>query len=353
MNIVRTTELAIGASLIGSSLFMAFTRSVGLSYVITITGLLFLLHGTGFLHEYMIRVILSWYRTKKPAIGIIADLPWLGTHGCAWSRMGPKEWLSRMNDTMANSETKAEIKLIRVSKPWTRWFLDRYAVIINPYGSTYPETDTEDLSVMRSILSYVQNGGMFVNVADIPFFFAHDPKRSILYCAASQDTHLYKKLVWQLYGLQYGQNPFEMPPPYPYVDTPFLKTVNVNIVATETRGLNSSTKQTGFYPMYGSLCLKEGGPPIEDVAIHRGIVGAGHVESIVEELEWELEWTRMRFTPLCYINYGKGRILASLLFLECTEQADKVRDKITNLQFDLVIKGVSDMLRRPDSDHLA
>ena len=75
MNVVRTTTLAIGASLIGSSLFIFLAKLDMLSSTILVMGIMFLLHGAGFLQEFMVRKILRWYRTKKPVIGIINDLP--------------------------------------------------------------------------------------------------------------------------------------------------------------------------------------------------------------------------------------------------------------------------------------
>lgn len=331
MNVVRTTTLAIGASLIGSSLFIALAKPDALSLIILAIGVMFLLHGTGFLQEYMVRGILRWYRIKKPVIGIINDLS--GTHGWAWSKMKPEGWLFKINNAINKSQIKAESKLIKITKPWTRWFLDRYLVIINPYGSVYPEIDIENLTVMRLILHYVHHGGMFVNVADIPFFFPHDPERKITYCSATQPVHLYKQLVWYLRRLPEYEQDFGKVP-YPYVETPFLRAVMVDIINTEIR------KDKKITPMYTSLKLKNSGYSLENVAINRGILCSNHVETIVEKLEWDGKLS----TPLCYIHFGKGKFLLSLIFLEYDEQPEDIREKITNLQCDLIIKEVKDKI---------
>jgi hypothetical protein len=47
-----------------------------------------------------------------------------------------------------------------------------YPIIINPYGGAYPEHDLENFSEFKQILSYVDGGGIYVNIADIPFYFA-------------------------------------------------------------------------------------------------------------------------------------------------------------------------------------
>ncbi|MCK4733060.1 MAG: hypothetical protein KAT65_11450 [Methanophagales archaeon] len=346
MNVIRTTTLAIGASLIGSSLFMVLAKPDVLSSIALVMGVVFLLHGTGFLQGYIVRKFLRWYRTKKPVIGIVNDLPWPenGGYGWSWSRMNPEEWHSKVNDIIKKRRINAKAKIIKIAKPWTRWFLDRYLVVINPYGSVYPEIDMENQTIMRLILHYVRCGGMFVNVADIPFSFPYDSKRKIMYGAFTQDVHLYKQLVWQLRQVRYDQDVIETSPPYPYVETPFLRAVKVNIVATEVRKFNSKAKQTEIFPMFASLKLNNSNLILENVAIHRGIVCDSHVKSIVEELEWEREWERMRFTPLCYIHFEKGKFLVSLIFLEHDDNR-VVREGITNLLCDLVIKEVKDVLR--------
>ena len=326
MNVVRTTTLAIGASLIGSSLFIVLAKPDALSLIILAMGVMFLLHGTGFLQEYMVRGILRWYRIKKPAIGIINDLS--GTHGWAWSKMKPEGWLFKINNAINKSQIKAESKLIKITKPWTRWFLDRYLIIINPYGSVYPEINIENLTVMRLILHFVHNGGIFVNVADIPFFFPYDLEKKILYCPTRMEqVHLYKHLIRYLSRLLHEQDLKEF---YPGMDSPFSKAVMVDIINTEIK------ENEKIIPMHTSLKLKNSSYSLENVAINRGIRCSNHVESIVEELEWDGKL----FTPLCYIHFGKGKSLFSLIFLEYDEQPEDIREKITNLQCDLIIKEV-------------
>lgn len=52
--------------------------------------------------------------------------------------------------------------------------LRHYPVVINPYGGVYPEDDLTNLSTLNEIFSFVRNGGIFINVADIPFYYAYD-----------------------------------------------------------------------------------------------------------------------------------------------------------------------------------
>jgi hypothetical protein len=52
----------------------------------------------------------------------------------------------------------------------------RYSAILNPYGGVYPEEDLAGTIVLSNIFDYVGRGGTFVNVADVPGFWAYSPK---------------------------------------------------------------------------------------------------------------------------------------------------------------------------------
>jgi hypothetical protein len=58
MSVAKTTTLAIGASLIGSSLAIVLVKPDVLSLTILVTGIISLLHGTGFIQEYIARKFL-------------------------------------------------------------------------------------------------------------------------------------------------------------------------------------------------------------------------------------------------------------------------------------------------------
>ena len=332
MDVVRTTTLAIGASLIGSSLFMVIEKPHTLSLIILALGALFLLHGTGFLQEYMVRRVIRRYRTIRPSIGIISDLPWPrnGSYDGAWSKMKPEEWHSKIKEKLKANRLKAKVKLINITNPWTSFFIDRQLVIINPYGSIYPETNIENLAVMQLILRFINNGGIFLNVADVPFFFPYNLEKNIMYCPTRHGpSHFYKYQIKHLRELiSNKQNHKE---PYPGLDTPFSEAVMADIMNTEIKN------NKRIIPMHAALKLKDSNIRFENVVIHRGLrCNKNHIKSIVDELEWD----GMNFTPLCYAHYGKGKSILSLFFLESDEQQEETREKITNLQCDLIIKEV-------------
>lgn len=49
-----------------------------------------------------------------------------------------------------------------------------FDIIINPFGEEYPEIDKPNLITLRKIVQFVKNGGVFVNVAGLAFFYLWD-----------------------------------------------------------------------------------------------------------------------------------------------------------------------------------
>jgi uncharacterized membrane protein len=332
MSIAKTTTLAIGASLIGSSLAVVLEKPAMLSLTILITGIICLLHGTGFIQECVIRKFLRWYRTKKPLIAIIKDLPW-SDYGHVWSKMSPDKWLSQLDEKLSDGQNKINVKLVKITNPWTRWFLDRYSVILNPYGPKYPESNIENLAIMKSILNYIGKGGVFVNVADIPFFFPFDKERKILYCPTRTDSvaHYYKVLKYKIIQIIEPKETKEFKEPSPGYDSLFSKLVMVDVFGTEVNIFDPQRKKVVKTPIRSSLKVKDKEVTLENVIIHRAIISTDHVKSIVEELEWD----GLLFTPFCCIHYGRGKILASLIWLD--HQPDGIKEKIIDLLCDLIV----------------
>lgn len=52
----------------------------------------------------------------------------------------------------------------------------KYPVVINPYGGVYPENNVATQESLDRIFDYVLNGGIYINIADIPFYYAFDMK---------------------------------------------------------------------------------------------------------------------------------------------------------------------------------
>ena len=48
--------------------------------------------------------------------------------------------------------------------------------MINPYGGVYPEEDLSTLVSLDRVFDFVRTGGIYINIADIPFYYAFDKK---------------------------------------------------------------------------------------------------------------------------------------------------------------------------------
>ena len=49
-----------------------------------------------------------------------------------------------------------------------------FSIIINPFGEAYPELGSAEGVGLRTILSYIQDGGIFVNSGGQPFVYSWD-----------------------------------------------------------------------------------------------------------------------------------------------------------------------------------
>ena len=52
--------------------------------------------------------------------------------------------------------------------------LNNFSVILNPYGGVYPEENIENFTSLNRIFDYVRGGGIYINISDIPFYYAFD-----------------------------------------------------------------------------------------------------------------------------------------------------------------------------------
>jgi hypothetical protein len=348
MSTARTAALAIGASLFGSAFGTSLIKPGTLTWVLSAVGVLVLLLGTGFLQEAVVRRILRSIRKKRPVIAIISDLPWTSdpetrTYIWAWCKMDPAEWKRAIDHDAKQVGISVKVKHIRIMKPHVRFFLDRYSVILNPYGSAYPEVNTKDLPVLHTILNYVLHGGLFVNVADIPFYWAYDSQRAVFYDLAKY-SHQLTPTEYIIDGNTLRLEAWSLRSFGPFPETPFLSEVKVNMINTEGGG--------GGPPCH-DLTTKDNSLNIRklhQIAVNRAAVvdrlsqyesaaplHRGRVESIVEEIDKKGQ----ALTPLCYVNFGKGRFLISLAFLDSRSQQEQSKEQISSLLRELILKSIS------------
>lgn len=83
---------------------------------------------------------------------------------------GTSSWV---NISLRQLMTEIKKYYKRVTRTSKMFIAELYPMIINPYGGSYLETDLEDLPEFNRIKRYVRKGGIFINIADIPFYYAY------------------------------------------------------------------------------------------------------------------------------------------------------------------------------------
>jgi hypothetical protein len=155
---------------------------------------------------------------KRKTIAIIRQ------EGCprAFTRFTPDDWRQRFDSLGRQHNLKIEII-------GPKQISGKYVAIVNPYGEYYPEEDLVELKTLKSIKKYVFNGGVFVNVGGIAFFYGYDAVRR-------REATLAKELdiyVEQMLGQQRVLMPSRLWPNYVYslIETPladFFKVVTTS-----------------------------------------------------------------------------------------------------------------------------
>lgn len=79
------------------------------------------------------------------------------------------DWEKRFSQISDAGKGKYEIEKIPISKVG-----NEFAVIINPFGEAYPERDVKKRIAFNILKNYIEDGGVLVNVAGFPFFYAWD-----------------------------------------------------------------------------------------------------------------------------------------------------------------------------------
>lgn len=161
--------LLITSSINGLQDIVAITSLVGLLSVSTILIL-------GF--ESVFSWLVKWWRKSKfdslIKIGVLNG--YLDEHKTGklpsnyYTKYNPRDWYDELSS----------IKGFDVDWAVATEISDNFDIIINPFGETYPEIDKPNLSTLRNIRTFVKNGGIFVNVAGLAFYYVWDGQKEDL-----------------------------------------------------------------------------------------------------------------------------------------------------------------------------
>jgi HEPN domain-containing protein len=87
----------------------------------------------------------------------------------SFSEFKIEDWEKRFSQAADAGKQNFEVEIVPLSRVGSE-----YAVIVNPFGEAYPEKDVKSRFAFNHLKNYVEDGGVLVNVAGFPFFWAWD-----------------------------------------------------------------------------------------------------------------------------------------------------------------------------------
>lgn len=286
------------ASILGTLLFQpplpaSYYRICGAIIVILI------LYGSGAISK-MWKSYNLWRRKGNrlivPKLGILDDMKWnpQDKEISTGTNISPEEWKKEIEKLARESKVKIKVELIGIKKNF-----DPYFGILNPYGSVYPERDIKNSETLNKILTYVSEGGLFINVADIPGYYAYN-----LLLRRRLDA------TPPIYGIDRTPNGrIQIIPVRPFELTPFMEKLGLRVLNIERTPLFNWNVE--FEEKFNSIVNKIW----EDkhhINVHRAVVVERNIEAIIKPKKLNNE----HVTPFFFVNYGNGKFLISLVWLD-------------------------------------
>lgn len=276
-----------------------------------------LLFGVGVLQDRCHLHVLRKRRKQPFRIGILSDMGEFmpGAEYYVWTDVGLDAWKTAIERTAEALDVEIEAVFLRVTDHF-----DRYAAILNPFGGAYPEVDLSSLKTLDNILRYVREGGLFVNVADIPTYWAYSPllKRRIDN-TPSTDIPINRngKIV---------VIPFR-----PFGRTPLMKELGLEGVNTETIGKIQQRLDSIMPSAQGVFTAS------------RVVILESNVETCIPPVELKVGSAGSRqASSIVRVKYGDGHFLLSLAWMTDQSQTDAtkrlLRDALAKLTLETLVR---------------
>lgn len=318
MDIRRSLTLLFAGALAGV-MGGVIVQTGGLSQLATILIIivsLLILLGVGVpslaIYHYHLRA-----RKRKPRIGILNDMQWSleDEQIRTWTDISPQVWLQDTEKYIKEKDVKATVKMIKTTDNF-----EPYTVVINPYGGVYPEEDLVSFTTLDKILKYVQEGGLFVNVADIPGYWAYNPLLKKRTEAAPA--------VWDVVHTQDGKIVLRALRPFPMV--PWMKRLGLGVVNVESTFRNALNldSEAKFKQIIGS--------EIQGLRLHRLAFLEKNVESVHKAiLLLDEAGQPTELTSIFFATYKDGAFLISLISIE--SQIESTKEMLKKVIIGLVL----------------
>ena len=249
-----------------------------------------------------------------PRVGILCDMEWEEqnhlTH--TGTNVTPEEWRKAIETKAGEENLNLKVKMLSVEANFAP-----YLVVLNPYGGVYPETDLKDFTTLSQIFTYVKNGGLFVNVADIPGFWAFNPllKRKLhatppIYGVTISEAEKKEDDFEAKEGGRRG-NEIRVTEVRSFLRTPFVEKLGLRVIDTE--GMDCFNWNIEFAAPYDKVAASK-----LTMTVHRAVetefFGEPTVKALVKPRIEAPFGKNTRLTPLFLADFGEGRFLISLIF---------------------------------------
>lgn len=247
-------------------------------------------------------------REISKVIGIFSDMAWEPENQeiSAWTNISPVDWKNAIEKYATTNKARIKVKLIN-----TKDNFDRYTAIVNPYGGVYPERNLKEHATLNKIFDYVEHEGIFINVADIPGYWAYNPL-------------LKRKLdaTPQIYGTtQDRSGRIAFVPARLFELTPFVERLGLRVL---------NTAGYCFSPRW-SFENKSGINKELEINIDRAVVVEKNVVPIIKPQKFNSS----NVTPIFYTKYGDGKFLLSLIWFDLSRKSN---DPTMGLLIESIIK---------------
>ena len=222
--------------------------------------------------------------------------------------VSPQVWKDAIEKVGLSQAAKLEVRLINRDAVF-----DKHAAILNPYGGVYPESNLKTQFTMGKTIEYVENGGLFVNIADVPGYYAYSPQ-------------LRRRLditppIWRMEDTPEG---VQVSPVRPFMLTPLMETLGLVVSGTEPFP----------WQVVGGPVFSKAIGDVGKIEVERVVAVERNVQSLIQPRK--LNGTDS--TPFFTVPYGNGRFLMSLMYLDRPEN-ELMKDAIANALVQLVTEG--------------
>ncbi len=263
---------------------------------VSISFILITCYGLSILNTF-VRCIVQTVRNARSKgrrmVGILDDISWTADRETisSWTHVKPCDWIERIHTYEFGDVNKRKLRANKIS---LKANLNRYNIVLNPYGGVYPESDTVKMVNLEKIFSFVSEGGLFLNVADVPGYWMYNTRLGTKVDATPST-----------YGVLQHKDGLQLFPIRPFEKTPFMEKLSIRVVNSSDQN-DSSWKYSCTNNFF-----------VDDEIPRHSAERLAIVEKNIQPIILiEGNSVHDKCSPLFYVPYGKGKFLFNLYFLD-------------------------------------